>query len=205
MKDCLLCSIPIRQLTWGGLVGRSGDCICDDCRSGFERIDSQPSRSYFQETIYEKSLDTIHCIYSYNDSMKSFFHHYKFLEDAALAEVFRNEFLKLRPAVPIPIAPNFDHLKRSFAPVEALLPAANVLSILEKNTQVKQSTRKRGERVTSTNPFSIRSHVEVPEEVWLVDDIYTTGTTLHQAAYVLKEAGVKKVHGFCLAETLLKK
>jgi len=37
------------------------------------------------------------------------------------------------------------------------------------------------------------------KNVLLVDDVYTTGTTIKEAAKVLKEAGVKEVYVFALA------
>lgn len=205
MNKCLLCSNALRQLSWHGLVGGKGDCLCIECRSSFERINSQPVRTYFENSVYQDVLDTIHCLYSYNETMRDYFHRYKFLEDAALAEVFQNDFKMVRPVVPIPVAEKRGALKRSFAPVEAFLPAQNVLPLLIKETDVKQSSKNLTERLSSPNPFSSCATIQIPDEVWLIDDIYTTGTTLHQAALVLKDRGVKKVHGLCLAETLLKK
>lgn len=42
---------------------------------------------------------------------------------------------------------------------------------------------------------------EIPKEVLLVDDIYTTGSTLNQCAKVLKEAGAEKVYGYVFAKS----
>jgi ComF family protein len=39
----------------------------------------------------------------------------------------------------------------------------------------------------------------VPEHVTLVDDVYTTGSTMNECAKVLRAAGVKNVEGFVLA------
>lgn len=35
--------------------------------------------------------------------------------------------------------------------------------------------------------------------VLLVDDVYTSGTTLNYCAQILKEFGFKKIHGICFA------
>ena len=40
----------------------------------------------------------------------------------------------------------------------------------------------------------------VPESVLLVDDVWTTGTTISAAAEALKSAGVKHVHAFTIAK-----
>ena len=39
---------------------------------------------------------------------------------------------------------------------------------------------------------------KIPEEVWLLDDVSTTGATIESCSYVLKSAGVKKVYAVTL-------
>jgi len=60
----------------------------------------------------------------------------------------------------------------------------------------KQSKKTKQERITADNPFIIEEKVEKP--VILVDDIYTTGSTLHKAAAVLKKAGCPSVRSLTL-------
>ena len=48
------------------------------------------------------------------------------------------------------------------------------------------------------NAFVWRGQI-VPERVVLVDDVFTTGATMQEAAKVLKQAGVKEVWGLALA------
>jgi ComF family protein len=43
------------------------------------------------------------------------------------------------------------------------------------------------------------------KNVLLVDDVFTTGSTLNECARVLKKAGSREVYGFALARTLLKR
>ena len=38
----------------------------------------------------------------------------------------------------------------------------------------------------------------IPKEVVLLDDIVTTGATMEKCAWLLKTAGVQKVHGLAL-------
>jgi ComF family protein len=42
---------------------------------------------------------------------------------------------------------------------------------------------------------------KAPENVWLVDDVVTTGSTLEEAARCLKTAGARNVHAICIART----
>ena len=47
--------------------------------------------------------------------------------------------------------------------------------------------------------FSVTQNGVPPEAVLLVDDVYTTGSTMKEAARVLKRAGVQRVYGFAMA------
>ncbi|MFD1020297.1 ComF family protein [Thalassobacillus hwangdonensis] len=99
--------------------------------------------------------------------------------------------------VPIPLSE--ERLQeRGFNQAEALArflpsPPRNLLSRAHSE---KQSKKKRQERITSANPFSLNEKVSKP--VVLVDDIYTTGITLRHAAKLLKENGCPKVYSLSL-------
>lgn len=85
----------------------------------------------------------------------------------------------------------------------------NVLNILERvkktPSQVGLTRKKRKENIFGA--FVVKNNVE---KVWksnpsaggvlLVDDVVTTGSTLLEAAYILKKNGVKKVFGITLAQ-----
>lgn len=47
--------------------------------------------------------------------------------------------------------------------------------------------------------FYILPNAKVPEAVLLVDDVYTTGSTMQEVARVLKKVGTKRVYGAVLA------
>lgn len=47
--------------------------------------------------------------------------------------------------------------------------------------------------------FRVRRGIGLPKAVLLVDDVQTTGATMREAARVLREAGVERVHAFALA------
>ncbi len=86
------------------------------------------------------------------------------------------------------------------------LNAANILERVKKTpSQVGLDRKKRKENIFGA--FVVEKHVE---KVWksnppvggvlLVDDVVTTGSTLLEAAYVLKKNGAKKVFGLTLAQ-----
>jgi ComF family protein len=49
--------------------------------------------------------------------------------------------------------------------------------------------------------FSVRERARLPARVWLVDDVVTTGSTLSEAARVLRRDGARTVVGVCAART----
>ncbi len=50
--------------------------------------------------------------------------------------------------------------------------------------------------------FTFGSQEGIPENLILIDDVWTTGATMKECSRVLKKAGAKKVWGFTLARTV---
>jgi len=75
----------------------------------------------------------------------------------------------------------------------------NVLAkIKETPAQVELSDEERKENIR--NAFSIKNGGQIlGRKILLVDDIYTTGSTLTECAEVLKEAGAKEIIGIVIA------
>src|SRR5690606_12881635 len=76
-----------------------------------------------------------------------------------------------------------------FLPIEMVEPLSRVHG-------EKQSKKTRQERMIAENPFFIKETIN--KKVILVDDIYTTGTTLRHAATLLKEHGCPEVYSLTL-------
>ena len=49
--------------------------------------------------------------------------------------------------------------------------------------------------------FRASARFPIPERVWLVDDVVTTGSTLTAAATALRRGGARRVTGICVART----
>ncbi len=73
------------------------------------------------------------------------------------------------------------------------------LLIKNKSTtsQVELSVEERKKNLKGV--FSLDSRLNIPDSIILFDDVFTTGSTLHEAAKVLKHAGAKKVWGLTIA------
>lgn len=73
-----------------------------------------------------------------------------------------------------------------------------LIKIKETLPQVKLSERERKENVEGT--FSCQNQSKIfGKRILLVDDIYTTGATMEEAARVLKESGAKEIRGIVVA------
>ena len=202
--NCLICSSSFLETSsWQRLfILKQAEVICEKCKSKFEKAKDIEHETHWIGTLYEGTLDSLTSIYDYNEWMKQVYRQFNFQHDVELAKIFANDFHHLQKAqdliVPIPL--HQDMLKeRTFSQVDQLLLAANVqfqhvLSKLTNSSQVKKSKK---ERMNSEINFSVCADVQ-NQTILLVDDLYTTGTTLRHAAFVLKKAGAQKVNAITL-------
>ncbi|MFS0575542.1 ComF family protein [Sporosarcina sp. 179-K 3D1 HS] len=197
MNHCLLCEQPIAAFpTWSGLLGiEHKKDICDDCSKNFQHADIIDDDPLF---------DRITSIYTYNDAMREYLHQYKFLQDIALAGVFANELRAVlkgkATVVPIPMHPE-KKIERTFAHVDELLKRAGIpfTHLLEKVDTAVMGEKSKEERLAMRPLFTIKPGTSIgPGPYILVDDIFTTGTTLRHAATVLREAGATQVEAVTL-------
>lgn len=192
-KFCLLCNHDLHERqSWKSLLTTSFPrTICHTCENKFEKIK-------FKE-------DYVFSLYDYNEPMKEYLHRYKFMKDVILAKVFRKEIfqvLKNRKEiiVPIPIHP-IKKNERTFSHVDELLKASNISfrHVLEKKNNDVQGEKNREERINTPQLFKLQKNADIyNKDILLVDDIYTTGTTIKHARNVLLEAGAHSVIAFTL-------
>ncbi|MDM5246484.1 ComF family protein [Lysinibacillus sp. G4S2] len=186
---CLLCSRPLQSaISWKMLLTKHFQpTICDKCSARFEHS------------------PTATALYQYNDAMKDYLHQYKFLQDVALAKVFRQELHtrfenEKATIIPIPMHP-LKQKERTFSHMEELLKAANISfrQLLEKTTAETQSSKNREQRIQAAPLFRLMAGVHVEHKEYLLfDDIKTTGTTLRHATEILLNAGARNVQSFTL-------
>ena len=201
---CLICSASFLEIaSWRKLLLiNSPQLVCEKCLNKFEKAEEKNWRNEWLGTIYEGTLDSVTSIYSYNDWMKQVYQQYKFQLDVELANIFRADFLPLlkvkEKIVPIPLHPDM-LVARTFSQVDELLIAANVSyhHVLNKTLNHSQVGKSKKERVSSELLFTVTQDVQ-KQHILLIDDLYTTGTTLHHAAYVLKKAGAITVNALTL-------
>ena len=198
--NCLICSNEfIEKPSWSSLfMIKQPQVICDKCQNKFEQAEMKDYRKDWEGTIFEGALDSITSIYCYNEFIKDVLHQYKFLQDVELAKIFQEDFvhLKSEPALIVPIPMHPEKLKeRTFAQVDELLIAADIpfTQPLQKTMNTTQGKKSKLERTQSEILFTVTENV-AGKSILLIDDLYTTGTTLHHAAYVLKQSGATSVN-----------
>lgn len=186
---------PIQQTHCCPECGRqqSGTTQCSDCRR-WGRTDGFVNRALF----------------AYDEVMQAFMVQYKFRGDYRLRRVFQSAFIDgvktLEPDLVVPIPVHPDTLRtRGFNQVAGFLEGVSwrdMLTTVAEIKQTPQSSKQRADRLVMPQPFKLKDeqkNICVGKRVLVVDDIYTTGTTIRFAADILRQAGSLEVHGLTLA------
>lgn len=77
---------------------------------------------------------------------------------------------------------------------ELKLPVGKDVVYRIRKTRPQRLLDDRGREQNLRQAFGVSAHWRVPRNVLVVDDIYTTGSTIHRISKVLKKAGVQKVY-----------
>jgi competence protein ComFC len=190
-ETCEKCSRPFSQLEPQYRTGN----LCRDCLK------------WNQDTDWSNCLEKNHSIFIYDDFLKETIAQYKFRGDYILAKAF-SPFIKEKLQtldfdflVPIPLSPERLY-ERGFNQSAALIQEARFASteLLQRTHTEKQSKKSRKGRIHLKEVFQLLANADIGnKKILLIDDIYTTGSTLYHAAKVLKEAGAASVSSVTIA------
>ncbi|TFD95783.1 ComF family protein [Jeotgalibacillus sp. R-1-5s-1] len=224
---CLVCHERLAvDIGWSDLFSPPDpDPFCERCRRKLVRIDDDHKCSlcsrkmdvltdacedcerWARHPVYGKVLDKNFAIYEYNDELKELIKTLKYSGDYALAGCFQKEMRqtvkKLKGIdliVPVPLSEQ--KLKeRGFNQTEAFLAEAGILFqpfLQRMNDQGRSQAKKnKRDRHTGQNPFKTDEHVR-GQSILIVDDLYTTGTTIRHAAWTLKRAGADRIYSLTI-------
>jgi len=136
---------------------------------------------------------------TYNDFAQEVIARYKYRGDYILAHAIgyllkkKLSLIEFDTIIPIPLSKTRQY-ERGFNQSEALIHACGYEArpLLTRSHSEKQSKKSRLERIHLPQVFQIESGIS-NQNTLLIDDIYTTGSTLRHAAKILKEAGVASV------------
>ncbi|WP_203631142.1 ComF family protein [Lentilactobacillus fungorum] len=229
MKNCLLCQASIREQIGlddlFSLRAAKPTIICQACASAFSRLSATPVCQLCGRKLTAAMTDPCYdCqrwekqaafsfsnrgLYDYNAAMKTYMSRYKFLGDYRLRWVFMTEMKVAvtrtkRLVVPIPVTEATMAI-RGFNQVVGLIDNCrfvNALTPVAATKESNQSAKSRADRLLLDQPFKLVSGMEATvkdAKIVIVDDVYTTGTTIRHAARLLYQAGATSVTGITLA------
>ncbi|MGN1402420.1 MAG: ComF family protein [Bacillus sp. (in: firmicutes)] len=193
LKDprCRICSRPLSDLP----ADYRKDGICGDCLQ------------WEQAAEWQGVLTGNRSLYAYDDYLKELMALFKYRGDYAIADVFgpmlkqASAAVDFDYAVPVPLSE--ERLQeRGFNQSEALIIAAGLepVRMTQRMNTEKQSKKSRTERLQLTDVFRTIDDLSIRHKsILVVDDIYTTGSTLRHIAKVLKQAGAEKVCSLTVA------
>jgi competence protein ComFC len=173
---------------------RNGD-LCYDC----VRWEEDPMWGGF----LEKNIS----IFQYNDFFKEILARFKFRGDYLLSKVFADSLMNTLHTmdanlfVPIPLSDERLY-ERGFNQAEAILMEAvfSPAHLLTRVHSEKQSKKTRSERIHLPQVFQIFDEINLEDKkIVLIDDVYTTGSTLRHAAKLLQRAGAESIRSITLA------
>ena len=149
-------------------------------------------------------------IYYYNPFIKKLIYQYKGCYDYELCDVFLHEFyrsLKLlyfnRVIIPIPSYKNDDEL-RGFNHVMEIFNkmGLSVLDILEKTEKHKQAISTVNARREIYKFLALKQPIDLSNKhVLIVDDVYTTGSTMKSAINIIEKLNPKSIKVLVIAKT----
>lgn len=200
-EQCRICSRPFSKLD---PKFRRQD-LCTDCYN------------WEQNPEWQGLLTQNISIFHYNDFLKELLAQYKFRGDHELVKIFtepvqrkfKQTFDQKNPPIIIPVPLSSERqYERGFNQAQSLASLLNHHSleeILERTHTEKQSKKKRSERLITDSPFHLKSETNPTQyknkNLLIIDDIYTTGTTLRQIAKVLQPLAPKSIKSLTLARS----
>ena len=217
---CVYCYKELNSLiSWGQFISKK-QALCESCIKQFVLLKNESSckqcnKSGVKDVCHDckkwrsinEALEANRSLIKYTDFVKQYLFEWKYKGDVELfkglfpfidSNIIMKKFkLNRVKVIPIPI-----HLQREkerafnqSSLIASLFPNVDEKILIRINNE-KQSEKNKKERLNSDNPFQVIKKGE--GDILLVDDLYTTGSTLRHAASKLKEAGYGKVASFTL-------
>ncbi|RDU37593.1 ComF family protein [Neobacillus piezotolerans] len=190
-SQCGICGRPFLGYDEKFRVGE----LCGDCHR------------WEQDVEWAGVLTRNRSLYVYNDFLKEVIARFKYRGDYILAKVFSElaaeEIRKLKPdiLVPIPLSPERMY-ERGFNQAEAIVRESGLRyeMLIARDHGEKQSKKSREARIHLPQVFRlVENPVCTGKNILLIDDIYTTGSTLRHAAKLLKGEGACQIMSLTIA------
>lgn len=198
-RNCLICFKKINITDFCRLFNGKIP-ICQACQTEMEpqfikfRVDNHKATS----------------LYDYNPFIRKLIYQYKGCYDYELHQVFLDRYAKEiklryfdRVIIPIPSYQNedeqrgFNHVVETFKSI-----GLNMLNILEKTEKHKQAISSFKQRKEVYKYLELKSYPDLSKKkVLIVDDVYTTGSTMKSAIHLIEKLNPKKIDVLVVAKT----
>ena len=196
---CKICFKKIADYSLYNLINKN-NILCEEC---FSKMKAQ---------FNSFSIDNVQglAIYDYDETIKELIYKFKGCYDYELKDVFLSRYLQYlrfmyRGYVMIP-APSyyldderrgFNHVVEIFKPLKL-----EILPIISKNQAHKQSDHSAKGRMDITHVLEIDKNVSLKgKNILLVDDIFTTGSTIFSCLQLIKKLHPKRIQILVVAKT----
>lgn len=197
---------------------RTGDFVGENyCLKCGKRIENAAEEYCRDCALGKHFFDRGRVLYVYNDAIRESIYRLKYKNRRRYAIYFGDEMAKefapwlqkrkIQAIIPIPLHKS-RRIKRGYNQAQLLaerisektgIPVRNDLIFRVKKTEAQKLKNARERQNNLKNAFKIMHNDVKLEIVVLVDDIYTTGSTMDEAARVLKASGIKEVYCISLA------
>ena len=182
--------------------------LCAKCQ---QQIQQKHKITFKAKNDYLEGLYYI-CEYK-NPLIQKLIHQFKYDYSKEIAEILGQQLAEIIDQdfdyiIPIPLHRK-RYLERGFYQAELLAKYINKNKILNnilirtKNTQAQAQLDEEARAKNTQNAFTIRpafAKATAGKKILLIDDVYTTGNTLGQAAKILKQKGAQNIWAACVAK-----
>ena len=202
-KPTLVCKVCFKDIKANSLYSLTHNdlVLCKKCMEDFK------PRFINFEVLGYKALS----IYDYDDKIQAFLYQFKGCFDYEIKDVFMKQFSKELSlyyrnyvVVPIPSYKGDDEI-REFNHVEEIFRSLKlpIKKLLVKTKKVKQADRSYNKRKEIHKYLELTEQLDLSDtKILIVDDVYTTGSTMKAAIKLIEKLHPKKIKILVLSKTI---